>query len=488
MRLLIQNDGVAPVESFTLLGASTTRDSSVDGVIGQFGTGAKQAVNVLLRAGLDIRVYCGMTCIRFFTKPVTLTDEFGTKTMQRVCAKLSGDRNKTLDLGWVLDFGAIDWNDVSMALREFVSNAIDRTRKAQLSVREAQQEGLLRVALVEDNTMRACSTATRIYVQVNEDVERYFNELPKRFLQFSQDPLRYTKLEPKADRNLSGGTGAVIYREGVYVCELPGTSICDYNFTKDELPIDESRNLNEYVVRSRIAKLYANAEPAALVRVIRAIVDGVKCMEASLDSFYLKDDYTTPVNKAKQKENWQKAWSLVAGDGVLCQNSKLAAEGIIRKGYTPAVLDNSTWFDALVARGVPSQNDVLNLNELKGRVETTPSYAAHKAVQTVWEWIELADMTKGKPCPGVMGFDEVTTDGGASCHGYYTPGRDYVVIRNDLTGALVLTAALEEITHYVSGAGDNSRDFQNFLMNMIVRFMIPAGYTQFCGGPINVGF
>ena len=32
---------------------------------------------------------------------------------------------------------------------------------------------------------------------------------------------------------------------------------------------------------------------------------------------------------------------------------------------------------------------------------------------------------------------------------------------------MVLTAALEEITHYVSGAGDNSRDFQNFLMNQM---------------------
>ena len=30
-------------------------------------------------------------------------------------------------MGWCLDFGAIDWTDLSMALREFVANAIDRT-------------------------------------------------------------------------------------------------------------------------------------------------------------------------------------------------------------------------------------------------------------------------------------------------------------------------------------------------------------------------
>lgn len=484
MRLLIQNDGVAPVESFTLLGASTTRDSNVDGVIGQFGTGAKHAINVLLRAGLEPRIYCGKTRIDFFTKPHELTDEFGTKTVQRVCAKLAGDRNRTLDLGWVLDFGALDWADVAMAIREFVSNAIDRTRKANLSVREAQQEGLLRVALVEDKEMRALSTATRIYVLVNDDVERYFNEIPKRFLQFSQDPLRYAKMQPKADRNLTGGQGAVIYREGVYVCELDGVSLCDYNFTRQELPIDESRNLNQYVVRGRIGQLYANAEPEAIARVIKSILCGEKRTESALDAFYLKDEYATTANKAKQKENWAKAWALVAGDGILCQNNKNAADGISKKGYRPIVVDSSGWFESLIARGIASQNDVLNLNELKGRIESSPSYSAHKAVQTVWEWVELADMTRGKQCPCVRGFDEVTTDGGATCMGYYTPGRDYVVIRNDLTGSQVLVTALEEITHYVSGAGDNSRDFQNYLMNMIVRFMVPAGYTQFCGGPL----
>ena len=52
MFLCVQNPGVAPVEGFTLLGVSTTRDCGVDGAIGQFGSGNKHAINVLLRAGL----------------------------------------------------------------------------------------------------------------------------------------------------------------------------------------------------------------------------------------------------------------------------------------------------------------------------------------------------------------------------------------------------------------------------------------------------
>ena len=49
--LVIQNPGVAPIEGFTLLGVSTTRDCGVEGTIGQFGSGNKHAINVLLRAG-----------------------------------------------------------------------------------------------------------------------------------------------------------------------------------------------------------------------------------------------------------------------------------------------------------------------------------------------------------------------------------------------------------------------------------------------------
>jgi hypothetical protein len=59
MKLLIQNKGEAPIEAFTLLGASLSRAD--DGLIGQFGSGAKLAVTALLRAGFKVTVYCGLT-------------------------------------------------------------------------------------------------------------------------------------------------------------------------------------------------------------------------------------------------------------------------------------------------------------------------------------------------------------------------------------------------------------------------------------------
>ena len=68
MYLLIQNPGIAPVEGYTLLGVSTTRNCGVAGTIGQFGSGAKHAINTLLRAGLRLLIYCGKTRLEFTTR------------------------------------------------------------------------------------------------------------------------------------------------------------------------------------------------------------------------------------------------------------------------------------------------------------------------------------------------------------------------------------------------------------------------------------
>lgn len=126
--LLIQNAGNAPVEGYTLLGMSTTRGCGMEGAIGQFGSGAKHAINVLLRAKLKFWIYCGKTRLDFYTKEETIDDGLTQKTVEKVMCRLGGTSSRTIDCGWVLDFGAIDWNETAMAIREFVSNAIPGRR------------------------------------------------------------------------------------------------------------------------------------------------------------------------------------------------------------------------------------------------------------------------------------------------------------------------------------------------------------------------
>jgi hypothetical protein len=189
MFVCIQNPGVAPVEGFTLLGVSTTRDCGVEGTVGQFGSGNKHAINVLLRAGLKVFVYCGKTRLDFQTRDDEIDDGLVRKPVKRVVCKMGGTSTRTIDLGWVLDFGAIDWTDLGMALREFISNAIDRTvREENGEFIPALQDGRLAVTPVSEEKVKAKDGYTRVYVELSPTVQRYIDELPKRFLHFSDRP------------------------------------------------------------------------------------------------------------------------------------------------------------------------------------------------------------------------------------------------------------------------------------------------------------
>jgi hypothetical protein len=102
--------------------------------------------------------------------------------------------NKTKDLGWTLDHGSLDWKNVSMACREFVSNAMDRCTK----------EGTKpNITLVEDKSVRAKDGFTRIFLGFEGGIVTFYSELNKRFLNVEgKTPLGVL---PKAARNISGG-------------------------------------------------------------------------------------------------------------------------------------------------------------------------------------------------------------------------------------------------------------------------------------------
>ena len=66
--LKIENPGVAPVEAFTLMGASFSRTSTNSATIGKFGTGNKQGIGVLLRNHLQPVIYAGSLKLEFSTR------------------------------------------------------------------------------------------------------------------------------------------------------------------------------------------------------------------------------------------------------------------------------------------------------------------------------------------------------------------------------------------------------------------------------------
>jgi len=470
--LMVQNPGEAPVEGFTLLGVSMTRDCGVEGTIGQFGSGNKHAVNVLLRAGLRVVVYSGRTRMEFLTRDDLVADGLVQKSVQRVYVQFGGTSTKKVDLGWVLDFGAVDWTEVGMALREFISNAIDRTVREEAGQFEAAiKEGRLAVRNVPDTDVRAKAGYTRVFVTRNTETDRYLDELSKRFLHFSDQPILVKKqLLPKADRNLTEARRtAMVYREGVFVRELteqPAESLYDYNFRGHEIQIDESRNSSEYAVRAACARAMRAADSEELVPVFRSLTQMEDTFEAGLDQYYLCPSYETP--KDVEQRNWQKAWEAVAGESVMCEPTAQQAMLVQRKGKPAQTVKSSGWAQAAQRFGIATSAQVLTDSEVSGRESCPVTPAAKKAVETVWSWIVSLGMANGREMPDVACFRDLT-NAEASTMGYYSYGTAY--IREDIASGdnkYLLKAALEEVVHHVTQAGDNSRDIQSFLIDMIV--------------------
>jgi hypothetical protein len=90
--LKIENPGVCPTEGFILLGATSKRlaDNDSPFTIGQFGSGNKHAVNVLLRAKLYPIVFCGNHRLEYGTKPGKMKALEGDAAYNRVVVKQIG--------------------------------------------------------------------------------------------------------------------------------------------------------------------------------------------------------------------------------------------------------------------------------------------------------------------------------------------------------------------------------------------------------------
>jgi hypothetical protein len=486
--LKIENIGVCPPEGFTVLGVSLADTSNNEGVIGQFGSGNKHAVAVLLRHELSPVVFAGTLKLEFGTRPQTVADSQATKEFARVVVKYGGSdpvtgasRSSTEDLGFVLDYGKQDWQEVALALREFISNAIDRC------IREKGDWSGVKVEIVDDGQVRAKRNHTRVFVPMNGEVLAFYNSLGKWFLHFSEPASLNKAILPKRNRNLGERKAAVIYRRGVRVREFESSdteSLFDYNL--NDLTIDESRKASDWDVKHHCGRALGSADKDILAMLFDRLMNSDKAVwEFGFDTYSLHpSNQDSAEDEGRRRQNWQEAFSLVAGeDGVL--TGKGPVEQLERKGYKPVKAPESL-VNAAELYGVQTPGRVLSADELSGRALTEPTPDAQAAVDLVWELLEGVGLTNGKEKPPVKCFTSIL-DAGVMLNGYYRNG--VVFINSDLgTGSVVcgrgalsdrlLKVALEETVHFISGATDNSRDFQDFLLNLAVKLASPRSQRE----------
>lgn len=467
--LKIENPGVCPEAGFTLLGASMKGDHSSPGTIGKFGSGNKHGVAVLLRADVRPVIFCGQLKLEFFTREQPISDGITTTIAKRLFVKYSGreesgkSRSSNEDMGFTLEYGKYDWTEISMALREFVSNAIDMAIKWNThhnkDVRHPWDGAT--VTVVEENQVRAKSGMTRVFVPLNNDVLNFYNNIGKWFLHFSEPHLLEACLLPKRNRNFSDKNCAVIYRRGVLVREINGDvpSVFDYNL--NDLAVDEARNVDDYKLRALCAVAVAHAAPHELVKIMKT----EKHWEHNFDAYYLKPAWGEGEDKiAARKKNWSAAVDLFGDHAVLVSTSGEETR-VARKGYTPVMVSVAI-LQAAEAYGARSTLTMLTEDERVGREVTEPTEEALIALDWVWGKICELGMSDGKDKPPMRGFRPMM-DAGELVMGYTR--NDTIFISIDAGGVELQQTILEECAHYVSGAVDGSRDIQDWAFKFGIR-------------------
>jgi hypothetical protein len=481
--LKIENPGKCPVEGFTLLGATSKRNSNL---IGFFGSGCKMSIALLLRAGIQPIVFCSNHKLEFGTKQGQMLALEGETIYSRMVVKHGGKEDDgtsvtyTEDLSQTDQYGVADWTELGMALREFVSNALDATvtyNSINFIATMYPWDGV-KIELVDENQVRAKKDSTRVFIPAdNEDVIRFLANLGKWFLHFSEPELIYrgagAAINPileKSNRNFNDKHTSVIYRRGVRVREISGwvnESLFDYNL--DDLRVDESRNVDDYACQAAASRAIGNADVRSLTKLLSSFMSENIYWEHCFSQYDMRSSYGETNEILKDKETrWATALENLGENTVLVQKDGAATDTLIRKGYKPVKVPEAFVHlgDAMKIR-TPSR--VLSEDDRSGRQVIPANDSVIAAVDWAWDKISLVGMTRNMEKPPVHCFI-CLMDGAVVCDGFYRNGEVY--LNQDISSGESINirkVALEELAHYITGSTDNSRDFQQFAFDFAVR-------------------
>ena len=483
--LKIENPGVCPPEGFILLGATSKRLANDQSpfTIGQFGSGGKYSVNVLLRAKLYPIIYCGNHKLEFTTKPGRMKALEGETQYNRVVVKHGGTDETganvtfTEELSQTDEYGILDWTCLGMAFREFVSNAIDAAIAVNSGQSKVDGQALtkpwdgVKVELVPEEKVRAKRGFTRVFVPADhEDVIRFFAHLGKWFLHFSEPESITDTILVKKSRNLDPECRtAVIYRRGVRVREIDqydSESLFDYNL--NDLKVDESRNVDDYQCRNAAAKAMSKATAPRLAEWLRSFRHGKPYWEHQFGGYEMRPSWSeSPEEIAARKVNWNQALEIV-GDSVVLTSKDGPVETLTNKGFDAIEVPESV-VKAAEAYDCPTPASVLSADELDGRESIPPTPDAVTALDWVWSRVTLAGMDANMPRPPIRCFRKVM-NGGTVVQGFVRDG--VIFVNEDLARGMSVElrqTVLEETAHYLTGSRDLTRDLQDWAFKFAVR-------------------
>jgi hypothetical protein len=423
--LMIRNNGLAPIEAFTILGLSTARGE--DDKIGQFGSGSKHGILTLMRNNVGFKIFIGEDELVFSTHPASMAG----KEYLEVRYTFQGEQHKT---GMCLDFGALDWDTVTMSLREFICNALD------------QGEGIHDCVFMAETTTPH-PEETRIYISAeSEAVSDYWANIRNNFLHF--DGLETQEIITSNSKTTK------FYRRGVYVTESKSETppLFTYNFQNGR--IDESRNLDGAAVSSIAARLLIKSSDR-IADIFSSFGQSKRWEHNIGDSLYY-------ASNRDDAQNCLSAWTRVFGDKPFAVGGE-ESDRLTKKKIAHAVVPLS-YSSYLRYCGVKTAKELLSKLDEWNAEECEPTESAMDTFKRVWKWLEAVRLTEGKAFPAVKCFS-MPMQNGEEKMGFYKNGTVYLNLDYDTNEQ----TALEELAHYITGAEDETRDFQDFAFKVATR-------------------
>jgi hypothetical protein len=416
--LKVSNVGTCPKEAFTMLGISTARGQSDK--IGCFGSGSKMAIGVFLRNNISPVIVSGDMYVTFSVE----NKKMGDQPYGAIIANINGVNH---ELGFALEFGAIDWTKISMGVREVVSNAID--------------QGDYKFEVV-DEVSRTEEGRTAVYIPYTDEVKNYHENLSKYFLTLNNEDF-------VIGNNPHGNL--LVYRKGVLVSEdTRYKALFRYNI--NSLKVDESRNVDTYTAHYFISINFHKINEYQAAIFLEAIVEDEEYFECGMDFCYIRTYENNFVEKI------QSAWAQKYSGYVVTSESLAPYLG---NKYARVKIVKDKYYKYLKEWGVPvAEFDSGTYGAQQGFMPIPVTTDCKRMFNRVWKKLEKMGLTNGKPQPILKMFAKPM---GSGCTiGGYQEGDSVYIDRNHVNAKVLI----EEIGHYVTDASDCTRDFQDWAFSV----------------------
>lgn len=450
---------IPDVDFLVTVGESTSRGNA--NAIGQFGSGFVYTLALFARHGIlsACKICLGKDVYTPFVESSIKKDGTGcVREINKI--GLKKQNGGKYDLNIATGLGEIDWTDITMGVREIISNAFDGAETYDGTYNSVD------ITQVAENQCRAADGVVRVYIPVIPEVEDYISNIDQYFLCIKKNYNPNVKVLAKT--SIDGP--ALIYRKGVLVGKIGKKSIFNYNLP--DIPLNECRVVNYNQAKEECAKaIVQHAREDQLNRFVSDILLGCNTDTEVWENTFSQWDINPRYMGNIAEERFNKSIAKVLGSTIVCAND-LEKEMVKSKGMH-GVVPKKDSYDIFANANIIKAKDILSDIEALGNTIIPANNNVAHIRNRVWEKLEKLNLTQGKKIPNVYCFNSAL-NAGTKTMGYCDSKFENIYIHEDIsndTGNQLYSVMLEEIGHYITRAMDCTRDFQTFFIGLAARLM-----------------